>query len=211
MAKEWLLNSANMRWGLTRKSKVGPVSELIRKCAPKTLREWETFYYKNAYSKEHLETLGRQLFIKISEVCRAEMDSISEQDCIDFIINLVINRTFDGYQSEIQTIYGQLQQALGVEIKPAPDEWDRGYNVDFYIEINNKYIGLQIKPAGHAYITQIINELEFQKKTHQKFTEKYSGKVFYIISITDGKKKIIQNPEVIDEIREEIKRLGNTQ
>ncbi|HOK67533.1 MAG TPA: MjaI family restriction endonuclease [Anaerohalosphaeraceae bacterium] len=211
MAKEWLLNSANMRWGLTRKSKVGPVSELIRKCAPKTLREWETFYYNNAYSKEHLEALGRQLFIKISEVCRAEMDSISEQDCIDFIINLVINRTFDGYQSEIQTIYGQLRQALGVEIKPAPDEWDRGYNVDFYIEINKKYIGLQIKPAGYANFTQIFNESEFQKKTHQKFTQKYGGKVFYVISLTDGKKKIIHNPEVIDEIREEIKRLGCTQ
>lgn len=35
MAKEWILNQANMRWGLTRKSKVGPVAELIRKCAPK--------------------------------------------------------------------------------------------------------------------------------------------------------------------------------
>ena len=32
MAKEWILNQANMRWGLTKKNKVGPVSELIRKC-----------------------------------------------------------------------------------------------------------------------------------------------------------------------------------
>lgn len=211
MAKEWILNSANMRWGLTRKRNVGPVSELIRKCAPKNLQEWEGYYYRNGYPIEHLEDLGRQLFRKISEVCRAEIDRVSEQDCIHFIINLVINRTFDGYQSEIQTIYGQLQQELGVEIKPAPNEWERGYNVDFYIEINKKYIGLQIKPADHASFTQIINELEFQKKTHQKFTQKYGGKVFYIISLTDGKKKIIQNPEVIDEIREEIKRLICTQ
>jgi len=29
MANEWILNQANMRWGLTKKNKVGPVSELI--------------------------------------------------------------------------------------------------------------------------------------------------------------------------------------
>jgi len=207
MAKEWILNQANMRWGLTKKSRVGPVSELMRKCAPKSLNEWEDYYYKNVYPKEHLENLGRRLCIKITEVCQAEIESITEKDCIDFIINLVINRTYDGYQSEIQTIYGQLEQALGVKVEPAPDEWDRGYNVDFFIKANDKYIGLQIKPAGYAYITQIINELEFQKRTHEKFTKRYGGKVFYVISVKEGKKKVIYNPEVIEEIRKEIERL----
>jgi len=207
MAKEWILNQANMRWGLTKKNKVGSVSELIRKCSPKMLKEWEDYYYKNAYHKAHLEQLGRELYIKVTEVCQAEIENITEENCIDFIINLVINRTFDGYQSEIQTIYGQLQQELGVKVEPAPDEWDRGYNVDFFIKVKDKYIGLQIKPAGYAYITQIINELEFQRSTHQKFTAKYGGKVFYIISTKEDKKKVIYNPEVIDEIRNEIRRL----
>ncbi len=208
MPKEWILNQANMRWGLTKKSKVGAVSELIRKCSPKTLQEWEYYYYENAYPKEHLEELGKRLYIKISEVCAAEIESITEEDCIKFIIDLVIKRTYDGYQSEIQTIYGQLQNELGVKIEPAPEEWDRRYNVDFFIKVKDKYIGLQIKPAGYAYIPQIINELEFQKKTHTKFTAKYGGKVFYIISVTEGKKKIIQNQEVIKEIRSEIERLN---
>jgi len=207
MAKEWILNQANMRWGLTKKNKVGPVSELIRKCSPKSLKEWEEYYYKNVYSKEHLEELGRRLYVKITEVCQKEIEDITEKDCINFITNLVVQRTYDGYQSEIQTIYGQLEQALGVKIEPASDEWDRKYNVDFFIKINDKYIGLQIKPAGYAYITQIINELKFQEETHKKFTKKYGGKVFYVISVKEGKKKIIYNPEVIDEIRNEIERL----
>lgn len=200
-----------MRWGLTRKNKVGPVSELIRKCAPKTKEEWELFYYQNVFPKDHLEQLGRTLYIKISEICRAEIDNIEEQDCIDFIVHLVIHRTFDGYQSEIQTIYGQLQHELGVEIIPAPDKWDRTYNVDFYIDVNGKYIGLQIKPAGYAYIPQIINELQFQKRTHHKFSAQYAGQVFYIISVAEGKKKIIYNREVIEDIRKEIYRLQNNQ
>jgi hypothetical protein len=207
MPKEWILNQANMRWGLTKKTRVGPVSELIRKCSPKSIKEWESYYFKNVYSKQHLEELGRRLYIKITEVCQAEIESIEEEDCINFITNLVINRTYDGYQSEIQTIYGQLQEALGIIVEPASDEWDRGYNVDFFIKIKDQYIGLQIKPAGYAYIPQIINELKFQKMTHKKFTDKYGGKVFYIISVKEGKKKIIYNPEVIEELKEEIKRL----
>ena len=209
MPKEWILNQANMRWGLNKKTKVGAVSDEIRKCSPKTLKEWEGYYYTNVYSKEHLENLGRTLYVKITEVCQAEIENIIEKDCIDFVVNLVINRTYDGYQSEIQTIYGQLQQILGVKIEPAPDEWDRGYNIDFFIKVKDKYIGLQIKPAGYAYIPQIINELEFQKRTHQKFIERYGGKVFYIISVKKDKKKVIHNPEVIEEIKKEIERLKN--
>lgn len=209
MANEWILNQANMRWGLTKKTKVGPVSELIRTCSPRTINDWENYYYNNVYSKNHLEELGRRLYIKISEVCRAEIENLTEDDCINFIINLVINRTYDGYQSEIQTIYGQLQETLGVKVEPAPDAWDRGYNVDFFIKVKDKFIGLQIKPAGYAYITQIINELKFQEKTHKEFTNKYGGKVFYIISIKEEKRKIIYNKDVIDEIRIEIKRLGS--
>jgi PleD family two-component response regulator len=100
---------------------------------------------------------------------------------------------------------------LGVKVEPAPDEWDRGYNVDFFIKVNDKYIGLQIKPAGYAYITQIINELEFQKKTHQEFTAKYGGKVFYVISVKEDKDKVIYNPEVIEEIRNEVSRLQDSE
>lgn len=196
-----------MRWGLTKKNKVGPVAELIRKCSPKTLKEWENYYFSKVYPKEHLEHLGKILFIKITDVFKKEIEDITEQDCIDFIYNLVINRTFEGYQSEIQTIYGQLENLLNVKIEPAPDEWDRGYSVDYFIKIKDKYIGLQIKPAGYEYITQIINEREQQKKAHEKFTKKYGGKVFYIISITEGKNKKIHNKEVIQEIENEIRRL----
>ncbi len=208
MAKEWILNQANMRWQFNRPRNVGKTSEEIRKCGPKSLQDWVDYYLVNVYPEEHLRQIGQKLYIKVSEVCRAEIDDITEDDCINFVMDLVFRRTYEGYQSEIQTIYGQLQNALGVKIEPAPDEWDRGYNVDFRIPVGKYYIGLQIKPAGFPFIPQIINELQFQKKTHEKFISKYGGRVFYIISITDEGKKIIYNPEVIEEIRAEIERLG---
>jgi len=208
--KEWILNSAINRWGLQKTKMVGRVAEEIRRCAPKTVEDWENYYYKNVRSKEHLEDIGRKLYVKISEVLRAEIDDVTEEECICYVINLVIQRTFDGYITEKKTIYEQLQDILGVKIESAPDEWDRNFNVDFFIKIKDKYIGLQIKPAGYAFIPQIINEKNNQIKTHERFTELYGGKVFYVISVKDGDKKRIYNEEVIEDIRQEIKRLENT-
>lgn len=207
MSKEWILNTAINRWGLQKKKMVGAVSDEIRKCSPKTIEEWENYYYKNVRPKNHLIEIGKKLYIKISEVLKAEIDQITEEDCINYVINLVINRTFEGYTTEKKTVYEQLQDILGVKIEPAPDEWDRLYNVDFYIKIKDKYIGLQIKPTGYAFIPQIINEKINQEKTHKKFTERYGGKVFYIYSIKEGDKKTIYNKEVIEDIKQEIIRL----
>jgi hypothetical protein len=219
MAKEWILNIATNRWGLNKKESVGPVSEWIRECAPKTLEEWREFYLKkleeflfrkgiNISPSEYLEDLGRKLYTKITEVIRAEIDEVSEEDCINYIYNLVINRTFEGYQTEVETIYKLLQRELGVEIKPAPDEWDRLYNIDFYIEVKGKYIGLQIKPITYNQTPEIHKWKEWLSRTHKNFEEKFGGKVFIIFSIKKGDKKDIHNREIIEDIRREILRLN---
>jgi len=124
------------------------------------------------------------------------------------MIQLVIDRTYDGYVTEIQTVYGQLQKILGVPIESAPDEWDRLFNVDFFIKINEKYIGLQIKPINSGIqLPKIFKEYAIQAETHTKFTEVFGGKVFYLFSTKVGEKKEIQNKEVIDDIKQEINRL----
>ncbi len=208
MAKEWILNSAMNRFQLNFKRNVGAVSDEIRKCVPKTIDDWKEYYFSNVRSKEHIEELGRKLYIKITEVISAEVEQVTESDCIEYMYNMVINRTFDGYMTEIKTVYGQLQTILGVTIEPAPDEWDRLYNVDFFIKIDDKYIGLQIKPAGGvSHIPQIFKEKAIQADTHKEFAKKHGGNVFYVISSKEGDKKKIYNTEVIEEIRNEIKRL----
>jgi hypothetical protein len=210
MAKEWILNSAMNRFQLNFKRNVGPTSESIRKCSPKNLEEWREYYFINVRSKDHIADLGKKLYVKITEVIQSEVLEITEQDCIDYMNQLVIDRTYDGYVTEIQTIYGQLQKVLNVKIEPAPDEWDRLFNVDFYIKINNKYIGLQIKPInGGIQLPEIFKELSIQAETHTKFTEVFGGKVFYLFSAKVGDKKEIQNKEVIEEIKKEIERLSS--
>ena len=170
MAKEWILNSAMNRFQLNFKRNVGAVSEEIRKCQPKRIQEREDYYFTNVRDRGHLESLGRKLYVKITEVITAEVEEITEEDCINYMFNLVINRTFDGYLTEIKTIYGQLQKILGYKIEPAPDEWDRLFNVDFFIEIDGKFIGLQVKPVSDvSHIPQIFKERALQEETHKKF------------------------------------------
>jgi len=210
MAKEWILNSAMNRFQLNFKKNVGAASEAIRKCAPKPLSDWREYYFANIRSKEHIDGLGRKLYVKITEVIQSEVESVTEEDCINYMYQMVIDRTFDGYMTEIKTVYGQLEKILGVKIEPAPDEWDRLFNVDFYIKIKERYIGLQIKPVHQGIqLPEIFKEKNIQQGTHAEFTEVFGGKVFYVFSRKEGDKKIIDNAGVIEAIQKEVDRLRN--
>ncbi|KAF0151815.1 MAG: hypothetical protein FD143_1600 [Ignavibacteria bacterium] len=232
MAKEWiagsdghnlkfkreaLLNYAMGRWGLNKASSVGPTSELIRKCAPVAFEEWEQFYFDNATQKkksgeritlDYIRGLGEKLYMKLTEVVHSELGSIQEEECIDYAYNLVLNRTYEGYKSEIDTIYGQLQSILSIKIEPAPDQWDRVYNVDFFIKVNNIFLGLQIKPISSGQALNQYQWIEMHRMNHERFQRDFGGKVFFVYSVkSSGKKKKIFNTEVIDEIATELERI----
>jgi len=210
MSKEWILNASTGRFQFNFKRNVGAVAEEIRKCEPKTLEDWQEYYFSSVYPLEHLEDLGRRLYIKITEVIQAEVHSITEQDCIDYIRNLVIKRTFDGYLTEKTTVYERLQKVLDVTIAPAPDEWDRTYNVDFFIHVKDSFIGIQIKPMTFFNASEYYKWRDIQKATHQKFQNKFGGAIFTVVSIKQGTEKTIANPEIILEIQQEIVRLNST-
>ena len=216
--RETLLNYAMNRWALNKASSVGPTSELIRACAPKSFKDWEIYYFSHAKQKkangiqitrDYIIELGKKLYIKLSEVVQNELESISEEECIEYAYNLVLNRTYIGYKTEIDTIYGQLQGILNLKIEPAPDSWDRSYCVDFFIHINKFYIGLQIKPISSG---KSINDYQWDsmhQTSHARFSKDFGGKVFFIYSVKTGDRKQIHNIEVVEEIKTEISRLEN--
>ena len=230
MSKEWVLNMATNRWGLNKKSSVGPVSAWIRECAPRSVSEWERFYLRKLASflteksafvhgkglptadpSAYLEALGRKLYVKVSEVLHAEIEQVGEDDCIDYIRRLVIGRTFEGYLAEKETVYGRLQRrldALGVRIEPASDELDRLYNVDFVIPVGDKMIGLQIKPETWEHAPEAHKWFDVQKGTHGKFEENFGGPVFLVVSVREGKKKVIwHEEETVRAVEQSIKAL----
>lgn len=71
--KEKVLNYATQTYQLSRPNKVGAVMALIRECQPKTIEEWEKWYFENAttdgkapskITKESLEELGERSMLK---------------------------------------------------------------------------------------------------------------------------------------------------
>jgi len=215
---ETLLNYGLNRWGLNKAYSVGALSELIRSCAPNEYKEWEGFYFTKGKQKkkngiditrEYITGLGQTLYIKLSEVVQSELAAITEEECIEYAYNLVLRRTYDGYRTEIETIYGQLESAVERKIEPAPDNWDRAYSVDFFIKVKDNFIGIQIKPIASGQALNQYQWVEMHMVNHQKFESEFGGKVFFVYSTksTAGKKKI-HNIEVIDQIRTEIERLS---
>lgn len=216
--RETLLNYGMNRWGLNKAQSVGTTSELIRACAPGTFEDWENYYFNTAQQKKRdgirvtrdfISGLGQTLYIKLTEVVQNELESITEEECIDYAYNLVLNRTYEGYRAEIETIYGQLQSIVQRKIEPAPDDWDRTYGVDFFIKVSDSYIGLQVKPISAGKSLNDYQWIEMHRNNHTKFQAKFGGKVFFIFSVKGANdKKTIYNTEVIKEILAEIKRLS---
>jgi len=102
-----------------------------------------------------------------------------------------------------------LESAIGKKIEPASDKWDRTYNVDFFIKVADKFIGIQIKPIESGQALNQYQWIEMHKKSHEKFEKDFGGRVFFVYSVKSaGKKKKIYNTEVIEEIIAEIKKLS---
>ena len=105
--KEFILNYATNRWQYNFKRNVGPTSDSIRICQPSSRDDWAQYYYTHVRSKEHIDNLGRALYKNISTVLPGEdrfhpalIASVSEQDCIDYLHFLVIDRVYNGYLKE---------------------------------------------------------------------------------------------------------------
>jgi len=220
--KEKVLNYASNTYQLTRPSKVDAVMALIRECQPKALYEWEDFYFEKAYTKkkekvkitkETLDELGERLYAKISEVVIPEwttaFEDLTLQDCKDYIYEVTIVRTYDGFLLEKSVINDGLAKVFpNIEFEESDPELDHAGDIDYIGKVGDKAFGIQIKPItananfGNYKITERMSA------SFQDFEEKYGGKVFVIFSTRTGDKKVIVNKEVLEEIKVEIDRLA---
>jgi len=212
--KEHVLNYTAQRYGLTRPNKVGPVMELIRKCQPKTIEDWEKFFWKNAYTKkadsekvdkELIEELGKRLYEKINAVVIPEwtkaFEEITEEDCIDYIVDVTIRRTFNGFYREKSVVFDNLAKEFPeLVFEESDSDLDHAGDIDYIAKVPEtcKTIGLQIKPITANIAFSGYSVSERMKKNFTFFEEAYQGKAFVVFSEKD---KIV-NKEVVDQIRQ---------
>lgn len=216
--KEKVLNYACQTYQLSRPSKVGAVMELIRECQPATFEEWENYYFERAYTitkdatkvtEGTLKELGQRLYCKITEIVKPEwiraFNELTEQDCIDYIYNLTINRTYDGYIREKSVVNdGLAKEFPSLLFEETDPELDHAGDIDYIARIGNEAIGIQIKPITAASNFSTYKPSERMQKNFDNFKAQYGGSVFIVYS----QKGEIANKEVLDAIRKEIERLG---
>lgn len=223
--KEKILNYASNTYQLTRPSKVGVVMELIRECQPKLFEEWEQYYFKNAYTKtknktkvtkDTLDELGERLYSKITEVVIPEWTTafreLTLEDCKDYIYQVTIHRTYDGFLLEKSVINDSLSKIFpDVEFEESDPELDHAGDIDYICKVGEKSFGIQIKPiTGQANFAN-YKLTERMEKSFLEFEEKFGGKVFVIFSSREQNKKDIVNKDVLSKIEEEIERLRSEQ
>jgi hypothetical protein len=215
--KEKVLNYACQTYQLTRPNKVGAVMALIRECQPKSFEEWEKYYFEKAatdgklpikITNETLKELGERLYVKIKEIVIPEwtlaFNQLTKQDCIDYILNLTINRTYDGFIREKSVVTDNLAKLFPqVRFEESDPELDHAGDIDYLGWVGTKAFGIQIKPITAKASFGNYSPSERMKASFDEFTGKYGGKVFIAFSVDDK----ISNEEVIKQIADEIKRL----
>jgi len=216
--KEKVLNYTSNTYHLTRPKKVGAVMALIRECQPKTFEEWGKFYFEKAYTKtkkpikvtkDILSELGKRLYEKITTVVIPEwteaFSQITLQDCIDYVYEVTVHRTYDGFIREKSVINDNLAKKFpSVRFEESDSELDHAGDIDYIGWVGDKAFGIQIKPITAQSSFGNYSVSERMKASFEEFTEQFGGKVFIVFC----EKEKIKNEEVIEQIAEEIKRLS---
>ena len=215
--KEKVLNYSCQTYQLSRPNKVGAVMSLIRECQPQTIEDWEKWYFENAYTdgkeqtkitKESIDELGERLFVKIKTIVIPEwseaFNQLTLQDCIDYIFNLTINRTFDGFLREKSVVEDNLAKRFPkIRFEQSDPELDHAGDIDYLGWVGDKAFGIQIKPVTAKANFGNYSVSERMKASFNDFNERFGGKVFIVFSL-DGE---IGNTEVLEQIKKEIAHL----
>jgi hypothetical protein len=159
-----------------------------------------------------IEDLGERLYIRIKEIVIPEWTEAFNQltlgDCIDYIFNLTINRTYDGFIREKSVIEDNLAKRFPeVQFKESDPALDHAGDIDYLGEVGNLAFGIQIKPLTTNANFGNYSASERMRGSFVSFSTKYGGNVFIVISVDDK----IKNIEVIDQIAIEIKHLKKLQ
>jgi len=194
-----VLNYACQTYQLSRPNKVGAVMSLIRECQPETIREWEQWYFQKAFTEskspikitpEILTELGRRLYEKITEVVIPEwqiaFNQLSLQDCEDYIYNLIINRTYDGFIREKSVVNDGLSKYFPeVKFIESDNDLDHTGDIDYLGFVGEKAFGIQIKPMTAKANFGNYSVSERMKANFFDFEKKYKGRYLLFLVWTE--------------------------
>ncbi len=93
-----------------------------------------------------------------------------------------------------------------VKFEESPSELDHAGDIDYLGRVGGRAFGIQIKPVTTKSNFGNYSASERMRTSFQDFTATFGGKVFIVFSL-DGE---IANPDVLNEIEQEIENLNRS-
>jgi MjaI restriction endonuclease len=163
---------------------------------------WDNESYKA--NDEPTSDSGKRLHEKIHNIDVPEwqkaFEEITEEDCVEYIVDVTIRRTFNGYFREKSVVYDNLAKVFPqLVFEESYADLDHAGDIDYIGKVlgTNKIIGIQIKPTTASIAFGGYSVSDRIKKNLNYFEREYSAKAFVIYS----EKEKIMNKEVVEEIR----------
>jgi len=152
------------------------------------------------------ECLHEKIKVTVIPEWQAAFQELTLKDCVDYIRNLAINRTFDGYLHEKSVINDGLVKIFPkVRFVESDTDLDHAADIDYLGFVGQFAFGIQIKPVTVKSNFGNYSPTERMRANFKDFEEKYKGKVFVVYSLYGE----IANNEVISQIENEIKIIEN--
>lgn len=105
---------------------------------------------------------------------------------MDYIHNLTINRTFDGFLREKSVVNDGLAKIFpAIVFEESDSELDHAGDIDYVAKVGNSAFGIQIKPVTARANFGNYSPTERMKASFADFEEQHGGKVFVVFSL-DG-------------------------
>jgi hypothetical protein len=179
---------------------------------PKSIKEWTEVFYNNSVQKKkdgtgkrvdekYLDLVGDELFRLLNEkifpLIMQAKEELTIEDCRDFIKDVVIRRSYEGFIAE-KDVVSQVEIEFDGDIVFEKDAEMESINIDAFGKSlkYNKIIGLSIKPISFKKQDGFSKD-ESLKKSWEKWERDNNSKIFivYYTEKKEGQKKIIKDKE----------------
>lgn len=153
--------------------------------------------------------IGDNLYEKITKAVipdwQEAFNALTKKDCYDYIYNLTINRTFDGYIREKSVVNdGLAKEFPKIKFEESPADLDHSGDIDYLGFVKDGVaFGIQIKHVTAQANFGNYKPSERMQHSFEEFKNDFKGNVFIIFSLGGE----IANPQVLSDIKKEIERL----
>ncbi len=201
MPSERILNKYYNEGAFNAPERIGYMMSYIRKLKPLTEEEWHIWYINNVHDENYIMDIAEEMQQSIPASY-----SITVDDCHEYVIDVMFHRTFKGYNRENLAL-SYLRRFVSPNVQEAPKEWDTEYFIDFYIDKSETHplIGIQLKPDTFYYgHYQHVVDIEGKMRRFCQYYDALAYVLQYDSELTTDKKIVFQNPETIDDIKDNL-------